>query len=97
MAGPHEIAIGIASVLGKPSLPNPLTISFRGQSLESASEVVRAIMQECSDAAIDIELIEMDPELYRHMAGLASRSSVRLAGDDNLVGDIKLHAKQLTP
>ena len=33
MAGPHKIALGIASVLGKPGLPNPMLISFRGQSL----------------------------------------------------------------
>ena len=94
MAGPHEIALGIASVLGKPGLPNPMTISFRGQSLESASEVVRAIMSECDDAGIGIEKIELDPDLHRHMTNERGHTNaVPLVGDEDLVGEMKLFAK----
>ena len=94
MAGPHEIALGIASVLGKPGLPNPMSISFRGQSLESAAEVVRAIISECDDANIEIEKIVLDPDLHRHMVNERGHSNaVPLEADDGLVGDIKIYAK----
>ena len=67
LAGPHEIALGIASVLGKRGLPNPMIISFRRQSLESAAEVVRAIISEYRDAEIGIDEIELDRDLHRQM------------------------------
>ena len=95
MAGPHEIALGIASILGKPGLPNPMSISFRGQSLESAAEVVRAIVSECADASIGIEKIELDGDLHRHMIGQRDHTNaVPLEACDNLVGEIRLFARQ---
>ena len=94
MAGPHEIALGIASVLGKPGLPNPMMISFRGQSLESAAEIVRAIISECSDADIAIAKIDLDPELHRHMIGGRGNSNdASLEACDDLVGEIRLFAR----
>ncbi len=94
MAGPHEIALGIASVLGKPGLPNPMVISFRGQSLDSAAEIVRAIISECDDASIGIDKIELDAELHQHMiSGRGYRSAVRLVACDDLVGEMRLFAK----
>ena len=94
MAGPHEIALGIASILGKPGLPNPMTISFRGQSLQSAAEVVTAIISECSDAEIGIDKIELDPDLHRHMvAGRGHSSTVRLQACAELVGEMKIYSK----
>ena len=97
MAGPHEIALGIASVLGKPGLPNPMIISFRGQSLESAAEVVRAIVSECRDVDIGIDKIELDPDLHLHMiSGRGSSNAVSLLACDDLVGDIRIFAKHLS-
>lgn len=93
MAGPHEIALGIASVLGKPGLPNPMIVSFRGQSLDSALEVVRAVISECGDAGIGIEKIELDPELYQNIMERAYSSAVRLVACEDLAGEIKLFAK----
>jgi hypothetical protein len=94
VAGPHEIALGIASVLGKPGLPNPMMISFRGQSLESAAEVVSAIISECSYADIGIDKIELDPELHQHMIGRrAYNKSVHLTACDDLIGEMKVFAK----
>ena len=94
MAGPHEVALGIASILGKPNVPNPLTLSFRGQSLASASEIVRAITSECGDAGIEIEKIELDPDLHRHMiAERGHQTAVLLEAGDDLIGDIKIYAK----
>ena len=95
MAGPHEIALGIANVLGKPGLPNPMSISFRGQSLESAAEVVRAIVSECDDASIGIEKIELDADLHRHLIGQRRHTyAVPLEASDNLVGEIRLFASR---
>jgi hypothetical protein len=33
MAGPKEVALGVASVLGQSGLPNPLSITFRGNKV----------------------------------------------------------------
>ena len=94
MAGPHEIALGIASVLGKPGLPNPMTISFRGQSLESAAEIVRAIIAECDDANIGIEKIELGPELRRQIVGARGyRTAVPLVPLDDLRGEMRVFAE----
>ena len=94
MAGPHEIALGIASVLGKPGLPNPMIITFRGQTLDDAAEIVRAIISECDDADIRIDKIELDAELHRHMIGGRGYSNaVRLVACDDLFGEIRLFAK----
>ena len=94
MAGPHEIALGIASILGKPKVPNPLSVSFRGQSLESAAEVVNAIISECSDADIGIAKIELDADLHRHMiAAPRYREGVRLEPCEDAVGEMRLFAR----
>jgi hypothetical protein len=62
MAGPREIALGIASVLGKPGLPDPLLISFRGQTVDDAFSVVLAIVAECEDAGLAVAKIELNVE-----------------------------------
>lgn len=93
MTGPHEIALGIATVLGQPGLPNPMIISFRGQSLESAAEVVMAIISECEDAGIGIAKIELDPELHNNLAEGDYSIAVTLRACDDLFGEIKVFAK----
>ncbi len=93
MAGPHEIALGIASVLGKPGLPNPMMISFRGESLDGAAEIVRAIITECDDAGIRIDKIELDAELHRNIIERGYSNPVRLTACDDLIGEIRLFAK----
>lgn len=94
MAGPHEIALGIASVLGKRGMPNSPPISFRGQTLDGAAEVVNAIISEYSDADIRIAKIELDPGLYRHIiAAEGHQTRVRLEPRDNLVSEVKIFAK----
>ena len=92
MPGPHEIAIGIASVLGKPGLPNPMTITFRGQSLESAADIVRAIVSECADASIRIQKIELDADLHRHLIEHGYSATVHLVPQARLVGEIRVFA-----
>ena len=48
MSGPKEIALGVASVLGIKKLPNPLVITFQGQPLREAADIVRMIVSECA-------------------------------------------------
>ena len=94
IATTHEVALGIASILGKPGTRNPFLTSFRGQSLDSAAEIINAIISECSDAGIGIANIELDPDLRRHM--IAARGyceSVRLESCEDLIGDMRLFAK----
>ena len=93
MPGSHEIALGIASVLGKSGMPNPLLMSFRGQSLDSAAEVVRAIISECDDAGIVIKKIEFDRELHRTILEGGYAGSVRFVVSDDLAGEIRLFSK----
>ena len=93
MAGPHEIALGIASVLGKYGLPNPLLLSFRGQSLDGAAKVVQAIISECEDAGVGIDKIEFDRELYQYIVEGEYAGSVRLISCDDLSGEVRLFSK----
>ncbi len=92
MAGPHEIALGIASVLGKPGLPNPMIIAFRGQSLDSAAEIVMAIICECDDSSVGIDKVELDAELHRQITEQAYVSSVRMLACDDLAGEMRVFA-----
>jgi hypothetical protein len=92
MAGPHEIALGVASILGKPGLPNPLLISFRGQTLDSAAEIIEALVSETGDAGIGIEKIELDPELELQMELRGYTGRVRLMGCDELISEIRVFA-----
>lgn len=96
MAGPHEIAIGIASVLGKPGVPNPLMVSFRGQTLESAAEIVEAIVSECEDAALGIEKIELESDLKRTLVGLKYEGAVPLVTVDGSIGEIRVYSAKRT-
>ena len=47
MAGLQEIARGIASVLQGSPAPEPLPVTFVGQSIEQAAELLRRIVGEC--------------------------------------------------
>ena len=69
MAGPSEIGIGVAQVLSSGSGPNPFPLSFRGQSVAEGAEIVVAVLDECADADISLESVELDPELYLALAG----------------------------
>ena len=71
-----------------------MSISFRGQSLASAAEVVRAIVSECADAGIGIEKIELDADLHRHMIGQRGHTNaVPREASDDLIGDIRIFAE----
>ena len=92
MAGPREVALGIASVLGKPGLPDPLLISFRGQTLHEAASIVEAIVSECDDAGVGIQKIELDPDLERNLIERGYAGSAAIAACGELVGAIRVFA-----
>lgn len=86
MAGTREIALGIASVLGSEHVPQPFPLSFRGQSLEEAATIILLIATECYDANVALNLVELDPDLYREVRSRASvdlpiRSNSALQGE----------------
>ena len=91
MSGPHEIALGVASILGRPGSPNPLLISFRGQTIDSAAEIVEAIVSETGDAGIAIAKIELDAELYRRTMARGYTGPARLIRCDELMDEIRVH------
>ena len=70
MANLKEIALGIASALQFGSEPEPLVIDLRGQTPESATFLVRSIIDECVDAGSALKRVRVDPELAE--AGLAA-------------------------
>lgn len=52
MAGMHEIAIGIATVLGSSLTPDPLHVALCGQSTEEAFFLIRKVVDEYVDAEV---------------------------------------------
>ena len=79
-------------MLGKPGLPNPLTISFRGQTLDDGADILRAIITECDDAGIPVSKIEADTDLQQNLVAGGYVGTVRLVACDELAGEIKIFA-----
>lgn len=83
MAGARETALGIAAVLGSEHAPNPVPVTFGGQSLQEAAEFVQLITAECGDACISLDRLELDPELFKVLEGkllLSMHPDPRLEG-----------------
>jgi hypothetical protein len=57
------MAIGIAIVLSSDQ-PEPLRVQMRGQSLDQAAYLIRALLRECSDAGISLRRVAVDDELF---------------------------------
>ena len=92
MAGPKEVALGVASVVGKKGLPNPLIITFRGQPLREAADIVRMIVSECDDAGIAVKKIEIAQDLAEHISSNGYGGSVPLVAKRDLLGEIKIYS-----
>jgi hypothetical protein len=67
MAGLNEMAIGIATVLAGVA-PEPLTVQLRGQPIEDAEYLIRAVLRECIDAEIPLRRVVVDDELFRWLS-----------------------------
>lgn len=94
MANAKEVALGIASVLGSEHAPDPLPISFKGQSLLEAGTIVLAIIAECRDAGIALDRVQMDPELYREVTARAEAPDVELVRDGNPECEVLFYRRQ---
>ena len=83
MANLQEIALGIASALQFASEPEPLPIDLRGQTPQSATFLVRSIIDECVDAGSALKRVRVDPAVvaisgsYRGVAIEADRALVQ--------------------
>jgi hypothetical protein len=69
MAGAKETAIGIASVLGLEDSPNPFLLTFQGQLLAEAADIIQLTVAECRDAGIQLSRLELDPDLFDELEG----------------------------
>lgn len=92
MAGPKEIALGVASVVGTKGLPNPLVITFRGQPLREAADIVRMIVSECADTGVVVETIEIDQDLEQHIIVNGYSGAVPLIPNRALLGEFKIYS-----
>ncbi|NTZ42884.1 hypothetical protein G7A66_07240 [Altererythrobacter sp. SALINAS58] len=87
MAGQKETAIGIATALASEHSPNPFPLSFRGQSLQEAADLVQLVVAECGDAGIKLARLELDPELFEV---LEQRLIVPVRPDYRLQGSVRI-------
>ncbi len=87
MAGAREIGIGIARVLGLESGPNPFPLSFKGETVAEAAEIVSAILRECEDAGIQIREVRLDAELFEQVRGRTG-TSFKLVRDSSLTCEV---------
>lgn len=90
MAGREEIGIGVATLLASGHAPDPLPLSFRGQTLEEAGGLVLHILAECRDAGISIARVELDPDLFREI-GDDIHVAVRPVTD--LLGEVRFYRR----
>lgn len=67
MAELGEVAIGIASVLGSPWVPQPFPVTLKGYSLVDAALLLPSILRECSDSDIKLSQVEVPTALLRHL------------------------------
>ncbi len=91
MAAAQEIGIGMASLLAMDAGPEPLPLSFRGQTLDEAGEIVLAILAECKDAQISLNRVEGDPHLCRH---IVRDVHVPLRANPQLVGEMLFYRRE---
>jgi len=78
----------VAKVLSSQSDPNPLHLSFRGESVSEAAEIVLAVLHGCADADIQLELVELDGELFRQVTADA-HLGVPVAKSDTLQSEAR--------
>lgn len=87
MAGIQEIALGIASVLQHSPTPEPLPITYRGQTLEDGADLVLRIVAECQNAGIALSHIALDPALWGFLQAGECPFGVLLVPDPQLIGE----------
>ncbi len=86
MAGHQEIALGIAGILQRSPMPEPLPVTFRGQTLEDGADLVLRIIAECQDAGIALSHVALDPALWGFLQAGDCPAAVLLVSDLQLSG-----------
>lgn len=87
MVGAREIGIGIARALSLDSAPKPFPLSFKGETVAEAAEIVSSILRECEDAGIQIKEVRLDAELFEQVRG-QSGTSFNLVEDSSLTCEV---------
>ncbi len=87
MADFREVGIGVASALASKIARNPFPMAFKGQSLAEAGRIIMAILDECAAADVQIEKVELDPELCNHLLAEQGPDN-RLVSNDELQGEV---------
>lgn len=69
MARLDEIGLGIATVLGSSSVPEPLFVDLRGHTPVEALVMVRSVIDACLRSATPIALVRMGERLGARFGG----------------------------
>ena len=91
MASSKEVALGIASALGSEHCRDPFPMSFRGQTLSDAAQIIIWILEECRDADIPLARVALDPALRREIDDRALGLDVQLLSDAKLNGEVRFY------
>lgn len=89
MTGAREIGVGIARALSHDRAPNPFPLSFTGETVKEAADIVSAILRECEDAGIKLEEVKLDAELFERVRGQSGGTSFRLVCDATLNCEVR--------
>jgi hypothetical protein len=75
----RDLALGIAAALQAVAEPEPLAVNLWNHSPETAAYLVKAVLEECSDAGITLARVRVDPcvAVAMHRPFTGSRGSYR--------------------
>lgn len=95
MAGIHEIALGIASVLRSGAGPNPLPVDLWGYAPDDGADFLRHLADECADAGIAVQEIRADPAFVHQLTRSKSETGsllrgIRIAADPACRGRVEI-------
>ena len=94
MAGLREIALGLATALQSPGVPDPLPVTFWGESLVDAAELLALVARECSDAGVPLRRVEVDPVLARYLRDSRRVVGVPVAANPELSGEARFFRRE---
>ena len=80
MAGIHEMALGIATVLRSGSAPNPLPVDLWNYASDEGADFLRHLADECADAGIAVKEIRADPAIVHQLTRSKTESGCNLRG-----------------
>ncbi len=98
MAGVKEMALGIATALRSKIAPNPLPVELWGYAPEDAAQLVKLIVDECTDAGIVLREIRADPVIVHELTGSKSECGVNhrdvpISADAECLGRLDIYSE----